>query len=613
MKEEPSGDTDRPLEASQAPGQSWHRGPPPAGWHGSAPPVGWHGNAGPPPPTAQTAPAMPPHAAMPPHRPAPYGAPLGPPPDGYGARPDVRYEARPSPYASPFAAVPPPASLDADYRRGGKGKGAHIIGHVGPLAPGEREIVDVQRGPQPDGLMVERVPPELNSLDVLNRHFRQFGEVLKITIQVADGRAFVQFAERASAEAAAAAVVLGNPDIALSWVARGKGRGKGGKGKGDKSERPMMIDRPIENRVLVSDPEEQRRLDESKRKRDEIHNRKAALLASYTEQMKVIMLKLNDANLPEAKQEAYRALLLQMKGKMDALNAPPDFSDSVASATGVAASPSSKRETPSGKGDKGGRFSLDLRSRVLRINVLQGWTLERVRDELQKVGASDDKVRIINWDVADNGEPSTESTLVQFKDRWSAEQVFNLRSEFPSYLEWSDKTPAPARVSSATSSPLLLPEEPPAGGDVPLIEAVGGDAAGDAAMGEAGEASKGGAKEELVAAEPAAVDSVVASAVIEEVAAETADVVPNAATTEVAPETAAPEAAPDAALVAAPEAAKEAAQEVPAPEAAAQVTPAAAMEAAPEAALEGAPEAAPEAAPEVPADLRVDLSEEEDA
>mmetsp|Transcript_49494 Transcript_49494/g.91046 ORF Transcript_49494/g.91046 Transcript_49494/m.91046 type:complete len:711 (+) Transcript_49494:109-2241(+) len=675
VKEEPGGEADRSSEA--APPHTWHRGPPPAGWHGSAPPVGWHGNTGPPPQVSPVAPGMPPHGALPPRLPPHYGTPVGPPPDGYGAappRPDVRFEAaRHNPYASPFAAVPPPPNMDDDHRRWGKGKGLPYGHH---LAPGEREIVDVQRGPQPDSLMVSSVPTELNTLDVLNRHFRQFGEVLKITIQVAEARAFVQFAERTSAEAAAAAEVLGRPDIVLSWAQRGKGKGKGGKGKAEKSERPIQHG-PIENRVLVSDPEEQRRLDESKRKRDEIHTRKSTLLANFTEQMKAIMVKLSDSSLPEAKREAYRSLLLQIKGKMDALNAPPGFDEAMPSGAGVA--PSAKRDAGGGKGEKGGRFTLDLRSKVLRVNVQQGWTLERLKDELLKFGASDEKVSIVNWDVTDVGEPSNQQALVQFKDRWSAEQFFNQRSEFPSYLEWSDRTPTPVRIVSATSSPMLK-EQPDDADETPAAEQLGSEgvaevadteaataettggetaapevAAGEVAAGEvaAGEVVGGeagaaeGAVVEMAAGEAVAPEAAAAEAVavgegaaaasadaaaaaptgageapvsvaaaaadmaVDEAAAkeEVAEEVPKVAMTDAVPET-------DTPVVQEAASAAAAVPETAGTDVVAEAAPGPAAEAAAEPAGPAAPEVAPEATEgtQAPAGLsRVDLSEEEDA
>merc|ERR1711920_697190 len=79
---------------------------------------------------------------------------------------------------------------------------------------------------------------------------------------------------------------------------------------------------PAENRVLVKDPEVQSKIDETKQKRDNITSLKAKLLGSLTEQMKAIMLKLREEGISEDKQESLRALLMQVKSKMDKINGP---------------------------------------------------------------------------------------------------------------------------------------------------------------------------------------------------------------------------------------------------------------------------------------------------
>jgi hypothetical protein len=186
--------------------------------------------------------------------------------------------------------------LDDGYRKGGKGKGKF----------GEAEIEY-----KPDGIIASNVPAELNTLDALNRHFRKFGEVLKITVQAADGRAFVQFAQRGAAEAAVAAPVLEKPEITLAWAHGDKGKGKKGKGK----DRPTHLDRPAAHAVLCANPEVEHRVNEQKRKRDEITNRRSALLGNLTEQLKMVMSKLNAEGLTEAKREALRAMILQIKEK----------------------------------------------------------------------------------------------------------------------------------------------------------------------------------------------------------------------------------------------------------------------------------------------------------
>eukprot|EP00434_Breviolum_minutum_P002920 symbB.v1.2.002567.t1/scaffold136.1/size304296/20 len=249
---------------------------PPFEEYWSSPPTGWHGSAGGP------TPGYPP-------RPGP------PPGPGYALRP------APPPY-DPYAyhpgnEVPPPPGMDVGKGHKGKGKGK----------------LDDSEGRGSDGLILSNVPPEVNTLDALNRHFRHFGEVLKIISQVSEGKAYVQFASKASAEAAAQAPALGRPEIVVAWEQRPKGKGSA-KGKSD--------GRPAEHRVLCTDPNERRKIEDIKVKREELASRKTALLANLTNQIKANMAKINDENISEAKRETLRSLLLGLKEKMDSLSGP---------------------------------------------------------------------------------------------------------------------------------------------------------------------------------------------------------------------------------------------------------------------------------------------------
>lgn len=186
-----------------------------------------------------------------------------------------------------------------DVGKGHKGKG--------------KGKLDDSEGRGSDGLILSNVPPEVNTLDALNRHFRHFGEVLKIISQVSEGKAYVQFASKASAEAAAQAPALGRPEIVVAWEQRPKGKGSA-KGKSD--------GRPAEHRVLCTDPNERRKIEDIKVKREELASRKTALLANLTNQIKANMAKINDENISEAKRETLRSLLLGLKEKMDSLSGP---------------------------------------------------------------------------------------------------------------------------------------------------------------------------------------------------------------------------------------------------------------------------------------------------
>lgn len=506
----------------------------------SGPPAGWHGSAGGPPPPSHPGYGMPvpPDYGVQPLLAGPpgplFGHPL-PPPAGMPLdgqlRPPPRLEGvRNDPYAPRFAQVPPTPDLDAGYRPGGKNKCKGSFGDFffEPNSASSRP---------PDGLMISNVPAELTTLDVLNRHFRQFGEVLKITTHASEGRAYVQFAERASAEAAAAAVVLDRPEITVSWAQRSKGKDKG-KGK----DRPPHLDKPAENRTLCADPEEQRRLDANKRKRDEIASRRAALLASLTEQLKTIIAKLNAPDVPETRQEALNGMMLQIKAKIDSLSMPEGGGFEEA-APGKGKSSSGKRSKGDGGGEaKGGavadagRYTLDLRPKVLRATLTQALPQEKLREELVKLGAVEEKLLGVQAEESgDADQPaSAETVLIYFKDFRAAEHIFNQRSELPCGVEWCEKPPpftSPLPAAAASVPPAVSeegdanvanpvsdtkPDEPPAASmdtavaaeaEAPIVEAAEGAevaAGGVAVAAEAQQASTdGGALAAVVESEGA--------------------------------------------------------------------------------------------------------------
>jgi len=349
--------------------------------------------------------------------------------------------------SSPFAAVPPPPGMDDGHRKGGKGKGK------GHFPDPEMEA----RHAQPDGLIVSNVPPESNTLDVLNRHFRQFGEVLKITVHAAEGRAFVQFADHGAADRACVVTLMNGTEITLAWATRGdKGKGKA-KGKG--KDRPTHLDRPAEHRVLCSNPQEQKRIDDSKRKRDDIASRRNALLAAYTEQIKSIMSKLTGADVPEAKRELLRSMILQIKEKMNALNSVEGAEEAGKGKSKKSKAPKAAKVTEYDE-ERGG-YTLDLRPKVLRVNLSQGTSQEKIREELSKFGGSEEKILCVHMEGPTEGEGDSkeETALVQFKDRKSAEGVFNHRTELSFVVEWCDKIPPPQAALPAKPDAEAVKEE----------------------------------------------------------------------------------------------------------------------------------------------------------
>jgi len=319
-------------------------------------------------------------------------------------------------------------------------------------------------------LVVANIPEDQNTLPALNSHFRQFGEVLKITVHPEEGKASVQLADRAAAEAAANEPVMGNRDITLAWAQRPGSKGKGeskGCGKGAKGS-PGPMDKVAENRVLLGNPEEQQKLDESRKRREEVTKRKAALISSVTDQMKGIMVKMQAPGLPEAKKAAYKDLLHKLKGKMDSLSSLGEEPQAQAWPSSSSSQPS-KSAASKGSGKSGGKWVLDNRRKVLRVNLPQGWTLERLKETLKRFSASipDEQVQ---WeakspaiDAATGQLLNTERVILRFKDPAVAEQLMSQRNDLPFFAEWHSAHPP-----SPGASPAHKPSPPPLQLDSPL-------------------------------------------------------------------------------------------------------------------------------------------------
>ncbi|CAK9087226.1 Transmembrane protein 144 homolog [Durusdinium trenchii] len=277
----------------------------------------------------------------------------------------------------------------------------------GPIGCGEGMQLWQIRGVAATGSQIEALVGGVSVSDYL---------VLKITSQVNEGKAYVQFATRASAEAAAVVPVLDRPEIMVAWLLRPKGKGSG-KGKSD---------RPVENRVLCTDPEERRRLEENKVKREEVASRKTVLLANFTNQIKAIMAKLTDPKVSEGQRETLRTLLLGLKEKMDSLTGPgrPDYR--------TATNPRSKQ--------------LDLRTRLLKFQLTEETSLEALHEELRNL-AGESGVRV--WPDAEG------SAVAQFKDRSIAEKIFSQKAELSCPVEWYEP---PREIRDAEDAPEGLPD-----------------------------------------------------------------------------------------------------------------------------------------------------------
>jgi hypothetical protein len=136
-----------------------------------------------------------------------------------------------------LAMMNPPKAPMMSYRLEGEdiiqvgGKGFHKPHH--PLPPPSRPEIErrekferpprreVQPPPDPNSttLMITNIPAELNNIEKLNSHFKNFGTVINIQVRPAQERAFIQFSTQQEAEKALTSpeAVLGNRFIRVFW------------------------------------------------------------------------------------------------------------------------------------------------------------------------------------------------------------------------------------------------------------------------------------------------------------------------------------------------------------------------------------------------------------
>lgn len=248
------------AEASRHhPPQQWavERGPgwPPGGLRG--PPNAWMGNA-----------------------PPPWHVP-GPPPGSYPPPEAWR------PYPGPPPSQPPPRRGRLERNDGG---GVSIV--------------------------VMQVPPSLNKMDVLNEYFGRFGPVSSLQINQMRHEAIVTFSRMEDAEEALRFPVLNDPSIGLRpW------RPKAGQRAPDdvpgEANAPVVPSIPIiasGNMTLESAS-----VLEAKRKREELQDRRKALLSSLTDQLKQVLARINDPSTSDRNREQLQTILANIKDKINAL------------------------------------------------------------------------------------------------------------------------------------------------------------------------------------------------------------------------------------------------------------------------------------------------------
>ncbi|CAK9034173.1 unnamed protein product [Durusdinium trenchii] len=244
--------------------QQWavERGPgwPPGGLRG--PPNAWMGNA-----------------------PPPWHVP-GPPPGSYPPPEAWR------PYPGPPPSQPPPRRGRLERNDGG---GVSIV--------------------------VMQVPPSLNKMDVLNEYFGRFGPVSSLQINQMRHEAIVTFSRMEDAEEALRFPVLNDPSIGLRpWRPKAGQRAPDdvpGESATSIANAPVVPSIPIiasGNMTLESAS-----VLEAKRKREELQDRRKALLSSLTDQLKQVLARINDPSTSDRNREQLQTILANIKDKINAL------------------------------------------------------------------------------------------------------------------------------------------------------------------------------------------------------------------------------------------------------------------------------------------------------
>lgn len=260
----------------QPPPWGVERGPgwPPMGSQLRGPPSGWMGNA-----------------------PSPWPVHPGPPPAGY---PPPR---PPESWRGPYAAGPPPSHPPPQPRKGQR------------LERNENGGVSI---------VVMQVPPGVNKMDVLNEYFGRFGPVSSLQINQVRHEAIVTFSRMEDAEEALRYPVLNDPSIGLRpW------RAKAGQRAPDDvpaEVSPTIVNTPVVPSIPIiasgNMTLESNRVLEAKRKREELQDRRKALLSSLTDQLKAVLARISDPQTSERNREQLQTILANIKDKINALTPP---------------------------------------------------------------------------------------------------------------------------------------------------------------------------------------------------------------------------------------------------------------------------------------------------
>jgi len=169
-----------------------------------------------------------------------------------------------------------------------------------------------------------QVPPGVNKMDVLNEYFGRFGPVSSLQINQVRHEAIVTFSRMEDAEEALRYPVLNDPSIGLRpW------RAKAGQRAPDDvpaEVSPTIVNTPVVPSIPIiasgNMTLESNRVLEAKRKREELQDRRKALLSSLTDQLKAVLARISDPQTSERNREQLQTILANIKDKINALTPP---------------------------------------------------------------------------------------------------------------------------------------------------------------------------------------------------------------------------------------------------------------------------------------------------
>jgi len=174
-----------------------------------------------------------------------------------------------------------------------------------------------------------QVPPSVNKMDVLNEYFGRFGPVSALQINQSRHEAIITFGRLEDAEEALKWPVLNDPSIGLRpWRAKAGQRGPDEAPADDDATLSLPVTVPVQpvqsgpavvrqassNMMLESGA-----IQQAKRKKEELEERRKLLLSGLTDQLKIVMSKISDPATSEKNREQLQGILASIKEKISAL------------------------------------------------------------------------------------------------------------------------------------------------------------------------------------------------------------------------------------------------------------------------------------------------------